>query len=258
MSGKVTLNLNENARSFLIESLKYALSAEKEPLKWKYAILHLIQSVELTLKESLRQEHFSLVFVDPGRMDNTVTIDQAIKRLKKVSDIEFTKEELELLNCARQWRNQIIHFEFEFNEENVKSIYSALLAFLAYYHSIHGESSMEWEVDKELWEATKPLFKKREKMINLAKAKLRKLNLSETDLWTCRHCGNKYLSPSERVCYACGHSEEIQRCENCNRYTLLDDLNFVFSEHDRMYHLCAVCEPTFNPSGFGTFHHQKD
>ena len=250
---EIKLSLSENARDFLAESLSYALASEDAPGKWKYAILNLIQAVELTLKEALREEHFSLVFADPGRMQNTVTIDQVIQRLTAISKIEFTKEELDILNRAKAWRNEIIHFEFSINEKQLKSIYAALLAFLSFFYSKHLEASIEWEVDKDLWEEARSLFKYRKKILEVAESKLKQFGAKCSELWLCRHCGNKYFEPGERICYACGHSEETQRCENCRCYVYVNELSFVESEYGGMKHCCSNCAALFDSREFGTF-----
>lgn len=257
MSTELKLTLSENASSFLTESLLYALAAEQDAHKWKFAILNLIQSVELTLKDRLKEEHFSLVYVDPAKMQATITTDQAIQRLRTIAGVEFTKKELEIVRCARDWRNEIIHYEFKLSVEKVKSIYAELLGFLSYFHSVHGQGSIEWEVDKELWKEAKSLFQSREKMLEAAKAKCQKENIETANLWVCRHCGNSYFNPSNHICYACGHVEDVFQCEGCGKQLYLDSLEFRDSEYGGMIHLCRSCSILFDPRGFGNIENIK-
>ena len=49
--------LLENALSFLEEALDKAVKAERDHVHWKFAILHLVQAIELSLKERLIREH---------------------------------------------------------------------------------------------------------------------------------------------------------------------------------------------------------
>ena len=51
---QIALSLIENSHNFLNESLAQAIIAEENPEYWKYAILHLVQAIELSLKERLK------------------------------------------------------------------------------------------------------------------------------------------------------------------------------------------------------------
>ena len=56
------ISLLQNTYSFLEEALGKAIKAEKDQFHWKFAVLNLVQAIELSLKEKLRREYPILIF----------------------------------------------------------------------------------------------------------------------------------------------------------------------------------------------------
>lgn len=88
---KINFTLLENSYNFLNYSLNEAIEAELKPEKWKYAILHLVQAIELILKERLRQEHPSLIYRDVDKQKDTVSLEYAASRLQKFLRLNLIK-----------------------------------------------------------------------------------------------------------------------------------------------------------------------
>ncbi len=132
-------SLIENSHNFLIEAVQKVAGAKEEIHQWKFAILNLVQALELTLKEILRREHPILVYENIDSPQNTVNISQALMRIenKKILDISISDSEKRKLRSAVKLRNKITHFEFEITEEYAMSKFSELFAFLAYFQSRH-------------------------------------------------------------------------------------------------------------------------
>ena len=59
---KLKFSLLENSHSFIAEAAQKAVEATNEPHNWKFAILNLVQAIELSLKEMLRREHPILIY----------------------------------------------------------------------------------------------------------------------------------------------------------------------------------------------------
>ncbi|EOW9192609.1 hypothetical protein ACOA8B_003550 [Vibrio cholerae] len=53
----VKLSLLENSQSFLVEAVDKAIGAEDDVRHWQFAILNLVQSLELSLKLVLKNIH---------------------------------------------------------------------------------------------------------------------------------------------------------------------------------------------------------
>jgi HEPN domain-containing protein len=55
------MSLLENAYDFLNESLRSAERAGQDSKAWKFAVLHVVQAIELLLKARLHAEHPVLI-----------------------------------------------------------------------------------------------------------------------------------------------------------------------------------------------------
>lgn len=143
-----TLNFDflKNAK----DSLKNAVHAltwsdESSSNKYKHAILSIFHCIELLLKAKLRQVNPALVWdnVDkyPLMSANTVGVNKAISRLRKIGNVEFTQLDIETIDTCRKLRNMIQHFEFEISEKQAKIAIGNTLSF------IFGFSSKELDQD---------------------------------------------------------------------------------------------------------------
>ena len=165
-------------------------------------------------------------------------------------------DELALIRCARGWRNQIIHSEFDLDEKEGKAIYAALLGFLSYFQSKHVGWSIEHEVGDNLWDEAKLLFRHKEELEKHARNRIKNESLDTSLVWICRYCACKYFLPNESICAACGHSEQLVRCENCGALLYLDELIFLNAEYRDLIHSCASCASKFDAAEFGSFVNQ--
>ena len=148
---KINFTLLENSYNFLNFSLLQAIEAEVNPEKWKYAILHLVQAIELILKERLKREHPSLIFRDVDKQKETVSLEFAASRLQKISKIEFDKSDLDTIWLATSFRNQIVHFEFSIEIVEIKSVYSKLIGFFQSFLLKEFKISLDTIINKEIW-----------------------------------------------------------------------------------------------------------
>jgi hypothetical protein len=85
----------------------------------RHAALHLSTAIETILKARLAREHWTLVVsdVDNARRASyetgdfqSVTIDQALKRLREVVGSSFSEEEVARIKSAAKLRNRVAHF----------------------------------------------------------------------------------------------------------------------------------------------------
>jgi hypothetical protein len=117
----IRMSLLENAHDFVNESLEYATRAEGEPRQWKFAILNIVQAIELVLKERLRREHHLLMYENVDKPTRTVSLTGALKRIESASPIVLTARERRAIEKAQRWRDAIVHFEFELNVYTAKA-----------------------------------------------------------------------------------------------------------------------------------------
>lgn len=146
------MGLRENAYDFLNESLRGAVEAERRSHAWKFAVLHVVQALELLLKARLQVEHWSLVYESVDRRDRTVTLAQAVERIRGVARIQLTPREERAIRRAQKWRDPIVHFEWEMNEQHVKFVYGQLFEFLTRFHDEHTDfGALHSFIEPELW-----------------------------------------------------------------------------------------------------------
>src|SRR5713101_893086 len=135
--GNLKLTLLENSHSFVNEALSKAILAEKDSHQWQFAIFALVQAIELSLKERLRKEHPVLIFENVDKRKHTVGLEQAAIRLREISNVSITDSDINAIQTAIQWRNLVVHYEFEFSTEKLKPVFAKLLGFLTEFHKSH-------------------------------------------------------------------------------------------------------------------------
>jgi hypothetical protein len=148
----IKMTLLENSYDFLNESLRATVRAEDDPHAWKFAVLHIVQSVELLLKARLQAEHPSLLYDNVDTPKRTVTLGQAMGRIAGAARIPLSSRELRTIRKGSQWRDQIVHFEFEISPYQVETVYSQLFEFLTRFHNDHTDfGELHAYIDRGLW-----------------------------------------------------------------------------------------------------------
>jgi hypothetical protein len=145
------MDLLDNAYDFLNESLRAARATGQSGGAWKFAIVNLVQAIELLLKERLRREHAVLIYENVDRMKNTVSLDQAVRRLDGLG-IVLTPRERFAIEKARKWRDQMIHHEVGLSIYEARSIYSRLFEFATTFHAEHLGGELHAHVEERHWE----------------------------------------------------------------------------------------------------------
>ena len=147
---ELRLSLVENALDFFHEAVKDAQETDHKRLK--YTILHSASAVELILKARLIEEHWTLVFRDPGKADldslkqgkfQSVDFQEAQERIEHICQINLTKHK-PILKVLRETRNRAQHFEFSADLPGVASMLAKTWSFL--WDFIHDH--LPDEVDK--------------------------------------------------------------------------------------------------------------
>jgi hypothetical protein len=147
---QLEMELVENAYDFVNESLRAARQAERRARAWKFAIVHIVQAIELLLKERLRREHPILIYENVDRKKNTVSLAQAVERITGLG-VELTAKELQAVEKARRWRGLMIHYEFQVPVAEAKAVYSRLFEFATAFHSDHIGGDLHGHIEPELW-----------------------------------------------------------------------------------------------------------
>ncbi|WP_223654183.1 hypothetical protein [Hymenobacter psoromatis] len=143
-------DLLENARNFIEESIYDVERAKDKPSKWSFAILHLIQGLELLIKHLLASNHKMLVYENIDNPKNTVSLQQGLDRLISFDSITIEEKEKRAIISAIKYRNSIVHFEYDLNEKQAEAIYCELFEFIHFFYRKHINSDLQDIIDKEL------------------------------------------------------------------------------------------------------------
>ncbi|WP_157535673.1 hypothetical protein [Kitasatospora mediocidica] len=134
-----------NAMDYL-DSVVEHLSGEPKPRDLKYAILHLQAAAEVLLKARLLQEHWSLVFKDPGRADRTrfesgdfesCGVAETIVRLGSIAGLSLPQKAVDELKHLAKWRNALQHYGMTAPAPAVEARAASILDFLLVFLREH-------------------------------------------------------------------------------------------------------------------------
>ncbi|HKU75805.1 MAG TPA: hypothetical protein VJR02_17985 [Pyrinomonadaceae bacterium] len=220
----INLSLIENAESFINESLSKTILAEKDPPQWKYAILNLVHAIELSLKEILRREHWVLIYQSVDKPNHTVSLEGALQRLTGIAKISFDKDDIAAVSTAISLRNQIIHFEFSFQETQAKVVFAKLLGFLQHCFSKHLGKGLHEVVREQLWQEAIFLFDFANELYRRAEERIRSEGVNEAFILTCERCdSDSFIAKTDLgICYVCGYTDHMVQCVTCGQLLYLD------------------------------------
>ncbi|WP_233423285.1 hypothetical protein, partial [Vibrio metoecus] len=241
------MSLLENSLSFFREALEQAIKAESNDEKWKFAVLIQIQAIETILKKRLSLEHKVFVYTDIDKCGHTVNLKQSIERLKKIAGVTLIESDHKTIEAAAELRNKIVHFDFEYSVEQVKSQFIRLVGFYIEFSNKHLDIHVVDSLSDNLKEE---LFKLRDyvaELKNRANTQIEAQDIPTNQIWTCPLCKQDtfvILNGQDR-CYVCGHTEVISECEQCGQLEFEQDMHdYDFGNMkgwENIKQLCSEC-----------------
>lgn len=240
------LTLWDNSRSFFEEAIRKAIAAEQSPREWPFALLALVQAIELALKERLQREHALLVFANVDNPKKTVSLDTSIARLGRIG-VTLGPDDLAVLARAKEWRDAIVHAHFDLKPDQLKSAFARLMGFYSVFsHSQLGQEVYAILAGELLAEALRVKAYMEELSARIAE----RIEREELDLiwvWVCRSCGFDAFVVQNNICtcYLCGHQEPVEHCHVCREPTYVDQMEKLYTGNakgvDTWAWLCARC-----------------
>jgi rubrerythrin len=243
----LNLNLIQNSHSFVNEALAKAVQAEKDPRQWQFAIFALVQAIELALKERLRQEHPVFIFKSVDERRHTVSLEQAAKRLKELAKVSITETDMSAIRTAIEWRNLIVHYEFEFSTEALKPVFAKLLGFLVDFHKSNLDLSLADHVSTASWDEAVSIAEYGSELFDRAQIRFETEKIDLKNIWSCPRCGSDAFVIQDNIntCYVCNFQDEILECNDCQEFFFRDDMHKVIKlvGRDREVEtlLCSRC-----------------
>ena len=206
-----------------------------------------MQAIELALKEILKREHRTLVFQNVDKQTVTVSLDTALARLLEIVKVRFRDDDIKNIELAIKLRNQVVHYECSFPEQQVKVVFTRLLGFAQHLFYRHLGKALPEVIDPIVWREARFLFEFYVELHQRALDTIRSENVREDYLLYCNECDSeKVVVPrgDEGVCYVCGNKVWIEYCASCGCAMDVDNTvpmpigNTVNSD---FYHLCWSC-----------------
>jgi len=215
MSETIQCNLVGNAIDYLL--LAGEMAQQDSPRMLKHAVATLADGLELLLKARLEAYNWCLLFknIDDANRPKyesgdfqSVTFDQAIKRLKDICDVDAKPESLPVLNSLRKLRNRIRHFAIEAKRATAISLVTKAYGFAVDFTTENLEDHLDQEAQAYLNQLRRLLGEFDE----FVSSRLDEIQptLDGQDYAThveCPHCLQETLYPSdgESSCVFCGY-----------------------------------------------------
>jgi hypothetical protein len=209
------LDLLNNANSYIEESLKKSKVAVKNDHDWKYAILNIVQAIELVLKERLRKEYPLLIFDNIDKPVNTVSLEKAVDRLIKILGLNISNDDINNIRLAKEWRNSLTHYECEIDPATMKIVFVKLFAFYKDFNEKYLDRSIKDFIDKDIWDEVFQYYDYSREIGKRALATIKEKKY--TEVIHCNICFEETFITDEGIneCLTCGHKENVITCDGC-------------------------------------------
>ena len=209
---KFQLSLLANGLDFILGAAERAEIGDPRDLK--YAMLNLVDGVELLVKARLEQEHWTLLFdqVDKASQEKlrsgdfkSVEFEQAYRRLRDIAGVEIDTPVWKHLNDLRTIRNRTRHYNIDFELDQVRSLLAECLNFCHFFCNEQfphlADNSQEKQLLAQIWEH---LVQNKE----FVDARMRTIapELKDSLAWECPACWQAavIVDADDTSCKFCG------------------------------------------------------
>lgn len=174
-------------------------------------------------------------------------IKKIIKKEKYVED--FNKEHYNIISKFQKYRNKIVHFSYNFKEEEVKLLRDEILFYLIYIIV----KILEKKTDRpsEFFEyilggKLHSEIIKYQPYINAMKTLA---EMEGGDIFKCIICSNRTFNSNERYCYCCNFYGDLFNMVKCNvckkeNAVIYDNMNIEYNDN-KVYGTCMNCDSRF-------------
>mgnify|MGYP007066204877 CR=1 FL=1 len=228
MSTTLKLGLLENSHAFLAEAASNAVAAAEDSRAWQFAILHVAQSLELSLKALLNSVHPAFVFRNVDRQRETVGTLDALNRLQNpsIGGIDFSPRETARIQSLVAIRNRITHSEFELRPEHAAAKFFEMFAFVADFQARHLGSEIESVIPGPVLAEVLRAEKAVRELAARALLRIEEEGISDDLVWICPECGKNtfVIQDSINTCFTCRLQIAVATCPHCEREFFEEDL----------------------------------
>jgi hypothetical protein len=210
----IAFDLLGNAKDSLEQAIDLLAWADigSDQAKMKHAISNAAHSIELLLKERLRQIHPAFVWENVDKYPNiearTVSVDIAISRLKQIGGIKFADSDETNLRSLRKTRNAIEHHVWSTTENEAKVIVGNALGFAFSFAEEHIGIDLSAEFKRD--DTWRSLIEELDTFVRAygARIEAKLMQRGEYPL-CCDACGQQTVPANRGSCELCGHWQNV-------------------------------------------------
>ncbi len=224
MSKTHHLDLLNNSISYFREAVAYAQRESEDTNHWKFAILHVVQAMELAFKERLRRIHPTFIYESVDRPGKTLSLKGAVERLKnpQIGNIPISEAEVAKIVNAFDLRSELTHFEFNHSHDHIELKFAEIFGFMIFFYRGHLGLETAAFIDEEQHNRIIRLVRTRAELLDRAKAYVN--NREDGDVWLCPTCQEATFLTAEEQCCFCHHKECVVECPTCAAESLESQL----------------------------------
>lgn len=218
------LDLLNNSISYFREAVSYAQRDSDDTNHWKFAILHVVQAMELAFKEYLRRIHPVFIYESVDKPDKTLSLRSALNRLRnpQIGNISITDSEKAKIEKAFDLRSDLTHFEFNHSHDHIELKFAEIFSFMIFFYRSHLSLETSTFIDEEQHNKIIRLVKARAELMERAKAYIG--SREDGTVWICPSCQEDTFLKAEEQCCFCHHKEHVVECPTCGTENLESDL----------------------------------
>ena len=235
-SSEIKLSLLDNSHAFLNEAVTYALFAQDDARKWQFAILNLVQSLELSLKSLLNDIQPILVYKNVDNPRDTVGPLQALDRLNHpcIDGAKFSEMERRRIKQAIDLRNQMTHSEFVLKPKYATAKFFNIFGFVALFQARHFECEIENIIIDGQFDGLLAIERGIKELAARAMQRISEEGIDDESVLQCPICENDtfVIYDAINTCYTCRHTEELCECPQCGNLMFEWQMHGFWNELD--------------------------
>ena len=230
-----SLDLLNNSISYFREAVSYAQKEAADANQWKFAILHVVQAMELAFKERLRKVHPVLIYESVDKQEKTVSLRAAVARLcnPRIGNLPISEEDRRKIEKAFDLRSQLTHFEFDQSQEHIELKFAEIFSFMIFFYRTQLGLQTSDFIDEAQHAKVIRLVRTRQEL--LARAAEYIAGLEDDTRWICPECNEVTFIVADQQCCFCHRQEPIVECPSCGSEAFEHDLIDVTDAFDWSY-----------------------
>lgn len=251
----IKLSLLENSHAFLKEAVVKAIDATTDIRQLQFAILNVVQSLELSLKAALNEIHPAFIYENIDTPKYTVNTQQALQRLENpaIGNVPFSSEDKKKIGRAIKARNEITHADINMPAQHAAMKFIEIFAFVSEFQQSKLNTAVSDLIPEKHFVHLLNIQKLSSELVSRAEERIAKEKIHPDFIRECPNCCEQtfVIEDGIEICYTCMKTETITVCPHCNEPFFESDLESFFGDIDSDY--CEGRIEIHNSYGYSDF-----